>query len=56
MRGQASGMANQMREVKQKLKVETDMQRKIMLDIKTKHDAIIRLEARQKLIQQAIKV
>jgi hypothetical protein len=41
-------MASQLREVKQKLKIATEMQRKIMLDIKAKHDGIFRLEDRSK--------
>lgn len=41
-------MTGQLREIKQKLKVETDLQRRIMTDIKSKHTEIIRLEKRQK--------
>lgn len=43
------------REMKVKLKQETDMQRKLMGDIKLKHSEIINLEKRQKEIQNAIK-
>jgi len=35
-----------MREIKSKLKAASEMQRKIMLDIKLKHEGIFRLEAK----------
>ena len=44
-----------MREAKAKLKAETEMQRKIMNDVKQKHAEIMRLESRQKQIQSQIK-
>ena len=48
LEGKASTFRNQLREAKQKLKHETEMQRKIMSDIKMKHSEIMRLENRQK--------
>ena len=44
-----------MREAKLKLKAETEMQRKIMGDIKQKHLEILRLEEKQKQIQEKVK-
>ena len=45
-----------MREAKQKMKTATETQRKMMLDIKTKHTEIMRLEDRQKLLTSKIKI
>ena len=42
--GKASSYKKLMHEAKIKLKTETEMQRKIMLDIKQKHTEIMRLE------------
>ena len=55
LQGKANNFQNQLREAKQKLKAETEMQRKIMNDIKQKHTEILRLEARQKQFQTAIR-
>lgn len=55
IKGKARNFDNQMREAKMKLKAETEMQRKIMGDINQKHLEILRLEEKQKQIQEKVK-
>lgn len=55
IKGKARNFDNQMREAKMKLKAETEMQRKIMGDINQKHIEILRLEEKQKQIQEKVK-
>ena len=51
----ANNFNNQLREAKAKLKSETEMQRRLMTEVKQKHTEILKLETRQKLIQHAVK-
>ena len=55
MKGKAKTFTDQLREAKQKLKSETEMKRRLLADVKQKHLEILKLEEKQKMIQDQIR-